>query len=41
MFFPSTNEKVLIGDEFTSAPKKPSYIDLPTIMMCNPNALLY
>lgn len=41
MFFPSTNEKVLTGEDLEKAEKPPSYIDLPTVMMCNPNALLY
>ena len=41
MFFPTTNEKVLTGKELEEAVVKPTYLEMPTVLMCNPNALLY
>lgn len=42
MFFPSTSEKVLYGEELeTEEGKKAFYLKHPTIMISNPNALYY
>jgi pimeloyl-ACP methyl ester carboxylesterase len=41
MFFPSTNETVLTKKDLASKTNNPNYLNLPTIIMCNPNALFY
>ncbi len=41
MFFPASTERVLIKDELSGEVKKPSYLHMPTLIMCNPNAFFY
>lgn len=41
MFFPSTSEKVVLKKELVDTEAAPSYLGLPTMIMCNPNALFY
>jgi len=45
MFFPATSEKVLSAEELKKARdsnlKDPEYLSCPTIICCNPYALLY
>lgn len=42
MFFPSTSEKVLTAEELEKDGEAPTnYLNFPTIIICNPNALFY
>lgn len=41
MFFPASNEKVMSLEAIKAAKNKPQYVNMPTIIMCNPNAFFY
>jgi alpha/beta superfamily hydrolase len=42
MFFPCTGERVRTAEEIkTSKDSWPEYLEKPTILICNPNALFY
>jgi alpha/beta superfamily hydrolase len=43
MFFPATNEKVVLASEYKKniEVEPPSYLAQPTVIICNPNALFY
>jgi hypothetical protein len=41
MFFPATSEKVYLKSELDIEKTKPSYVNHPTVLFCNPNALFY
>lgn len=41
MFFPASTEKTLTASELEETALKPAYLNMPTIIMCNPNAFFY
>lgn len=42
MFFPTTTEKVVLKNELKDKEKGlPQYVNCPTVLICNPNALFY